>query len=266
MKYFEGKHIWIVGASSGLGEGLTHFLSDVDCTLILSARREEELHRVKDANRGRKAKFVIAPLDLTNPEMIDACVADVERQLGYIDILVQSGGISQRDTVLRTSMEVQRKIMEVNYFGAIHLSRAVLPKMVERKSGLHVVVTSAVGIISTPYRSGYSASKHALHGFFDALRAEQHQNNVKVTLLCPGYVHTNISYNALMGDGSQQLKLDNAQANGLSVDEFCKIATKAIAAEKEEVYIGGFKEVMGIYVKRFFPSLFSRIVRKIAVT
>ncbi|MBU2914895.1 MULTISPECIES: SDR family oxidoreductase [Reichenbachiella] len=266
MKYFEGKHIWIVGASSGLGEGLTHFLSDVDCTLVLSARREEELIRVREANKDKKAKFVIAPLDLAQPERIDQCVAEVEEQIGYIDIMIQSGGISQRDTVLNTSMEVQRQIMEVNYFGAIHLSRAVLPKMVERQSGMHVVVTSAVGIISTPFRSGYSASKHALHGFYDALRAEQHQNNVKVTLLCPGYVHTNISYNALMGDGSQQQKLDNAQANGLSVEQFCEIATKAIAAEKEEVYIGGFKEVMGIYVKRFFPGLFSRIVRKIAVT
>ncbi|UXP32177.1 SDR family oxidoreductase [Reichenbachiella agarivorans] len=266
MRYFEGKNIWIVGASSGLGEGLATFLSDIDCTLILSSRRVEELERVKKHNEGKKASIEIAPLDLANPAQIDSCVQEVENRVGHIDILVQSGGISQRDTVLKTSMDVQRKIMEVNYFGAIHLSRAVLPKMVKRQSGLHVVVTSAVGIISTPFRSGYSASKHALHGFYDAMRAEHHQDNVKVTLLCPGYVHTNISYNALMGDGSQQQKLDNAQANGLSVAQFCKIATKAIAAEKEEVYIGGFKEVMGIYVKRFFPSLFSRIVRKIAVT
>ncbi|MCV9385245.1 SDR family oxidoreductase [Reichenbachiella ulvae] len=266
MKYFENKNIWVVGASSGLGEGLTNYLADTDCTLILSSRREEELLRVKEANKGKKAKFEIVPLDLAIPEQIDQRVAEVEEKLGHVDIIVQSGGISQRDTVLNTSMEVQRKLMEVNYFGAIHLSRAVLPKMVERKSGMHVVITSAVGIISTPFRSGYSASKHALHGFYDALRAEQHQNNVKVTLLCPGYVHTNISYNALMGDGSQQQKLDNAQANGLSVEEFAKIAAKAIAKEKEEVYIGGFKEVMGIYVKRFFPGLFSRIVRKIAVT
>lgn len=263
---FEGKNIWIVGASSGLGEGLVNHWADYDCTLILSSRREEELLRVEKANEGKKAKFEIVPMDLANPGQIDDCVQRVEEKLGHVDIVVQSGGISQRDTVLKTSMEVQRKLMEVNYFGAIHLSRALLPKMVERQTGMHVVITSAVGIISTPFRSGYSASKHALHGFYDAMRAEHHQDNIKVTLLCPGYVHTNISYNALMGDGSQQQKLDNAQANGLSVEEFAKIASNAIAKKKEEVYIGGFKEVMGIYVKRFFPSLFSRIVRKIAVT
>ncbi|MGL1886967.1 MAG: SDR family NAD(P)-dependent oxidoreductase [Reichenbachiella sp.] len=266
MRHFEKKNIWIIGASSGLGEGLTNFLSDFDCTLILSARRVEELNRVKDANAGKKAKFEVFPLDLASPDQIEQCVKEVESKLGHIDILVQSGGISQRDSVLNTSMEVQRKLMEVNYFGLIHLSKLVLPKMVERKSGHHVVMTSAVGIISTPFRSGYSASKHALHGYFDALRAEHHQHNVKVTLVCAGYVNTNISYNALMGDGSKQNKLDNAQANGLTVDQFSKIAIKAIAAEKEEVYIGGFKEVAGIYVKRFFPGLFSRIVRKIAVT
>lgn len=266
MKCFEHKNIWIVGASSGLGEGLTNYLSDIDCTLILSSRREDELLRVREANEGKKAKFEIFPLDLAKPSQIEQCVTDVESKLGHIDILIQSGGISQRDTVLNTSMEVQRRIMEVNYFGLIHLTSLVLPKMVERRSGQHVVITSAVGIISTPFRSGYSASKHALHGYFDALRAEHHKDNIQVTLLCPGYVHTNISYNALMGDGKKQEKLDTAQANGLSVDEFSKIAVKAIARQKEEVYIGGLREIMGIYIKRFFPSLFSRIIRKTVVT
>jgi len=243
MKHFENKNIWIVGASSGLGEGLTNYLSAIDCTLILSSRREEELIRVSNDNKGKKAKFEIFPMDLANSTQIEECVKAVESKLGHIDILIQSGGISQRDTILNTSMEVQRRIMEVNYFGLIHLTSLVLPN-----------------------RSGYSASKHALHGYFDAMRAEHHQHNIDVTLLCPGYVHTNISYNALMGNGEKQEKLDSAQANGLNVQQFSEIAVKAIAKKKEEVYIGGMREVMGIYLKRFFPSIFSRIIRKTAVT
>ncbi len=138
--------------------------------------------------------------------------------------------------------------------------------MVAQKSGHQVVITSAVGIISTPLRSGYCASKHALHGFFDSLRAEHHDDNISVTMILPGYVNTKISYNALVGDGSKQNKMDAAQAAGLTVDQFIPKALKVIAKKKEESYIGGFKEVMGIYVKRFFPTLFSRLVRKVNVT
>jgi len=129
-----------------------------------------------------------------------------------------------------------------------------------------VVVTSAVGIISTPKRSAYSASKHALHGFYDALRAEHHDDDISVTIICPGYVHTNISYNALMGDGSKQDKLDNAQANGLSPVYTAKKIISSIEKGRQEVYIGGFKELLGIYMKRFFPYLYSIAVRKMSVT
>ena len=163
-------------------------------------------------------------------------------------------------------MEVDRRIMEVNYFGSIALSRYLLPEMVKRKSGQHVVISSAVGIVSTPLRAGYSASKHALHGWYDALRSEHHDDNIRITLICPGYVHTKLSYNALMGDGREQNLLDKAQQNGLTPAYFSKKAIRAILKEKQEVYIGGFIENLGIYVKRFIPGLFSIMVRKIKST
>lgn len=266
MKYFEHKTIWITGASSGIGEGFVNHLSSFNCQIIISARRLDELERVKKANADKPAEIFIQVLDLANPNQIGEAVKTVEDQHGAIDLVIHSGGISQRDKVIDTSMAVQRSIMEVNYFGTIDLAAQILPKMVKQNSGHQVVVTSAVGIISTPLRSGYSASKHALHGFFDSLRAEHYKDNIEVTLICPGYVNTRISYNALVGDGSAQNTLDAAQAAGLTVDQFIPKALRAIANKKEEVYIGGFKEVMGIYVKRFFPSLFSRIVRKINVT
>lgn len=266
MNYFENKIIWITGSSSGIGEGFVNHLSNVDCKLVISARRKEELERVKNANANAKADILIYPMDLTQADQISTAVAQVKSEVGDVDLVIHSGGISQRDLVLDTSMEVQRQIMEVNYFGTIDLARQLLPGMVNKQSGHHVVITSAVGIISTPLRSGYCASKHALHGFFDSLRAEHYKDNVDVTLICPGYVNTKISYNALLGDGAKQNTLDEAQANGLTVDQFAIKALKAIAQRKEEVYIGGLKEVMGIYMKRFFPGVFSKIVRKVNVT
>lgn len=266
MKYFENKTIWITGASSGIGEGFVNHLSEFDCTIIISARRQSELERVKQANASKPAKLVIKPLDLTSPEQIQSVCEEVIKEFEAVDLVFHSGGISQRDKVIDTTMDVQRQIMEVNYFGTIDLAARVLPAMVKKQFGHQIVITSAVGIISTPLRSGYSASKHALHGFFDSLRSEHHQDNIHVTLICPGYVKTQISYNALLGDGNKQNTMDAGQASGLTVDQFTVKALKAIAAQKEEVYIGGFKEVAGIYVKRFFPGLFSRIVRKVNVT
>lgn len=255
----------ITGASSGIGEALAYETSKLGAKLILSARRREELERVK-ANCANPNDVNIIPLDLADSFAISQKAKEAESIYGYVDILMNCGGISQRDKVLNTNIDVDRKIMEVNYFGTIALSKALLPKMVERKSGHQVTITSVVGIISTPLRSAYSASKHALHGFYDALRAEHHADGLKVTLVVPGFVRTQISMNALMGDGSKQNKMDDAQDGGLSPEECALKIISAIEKNKEEVYIGGLKEVSGIYVKRFFPGIFSKIVRKIAVT
>ncbi|MGB3465709.1 MAG: SDR family oxidoreductase [Cyclobacteriaceae bacterium] len=267
MSINENNVIWITGASSGIGEALALELSKKPVKLILSARRESELLRVRDSClETGKAQIMVLPLDLADAESLPDKTKEAEYLFGKVDILINNGGISQRDMIINTSMEVDRKLMEVNYFGSIALSKYLLPKMVERKSGHHVIVTSAVGIISTPKRSAYSASKHALHGFYDALRAEHHLDNIKVTIVCPGYVKTNISYNALMGNGKRQNKLDNAQANGLTSEYTAKKIIAAINQEKQEVYIGGFKEKLGIYMKRFFPYIYSVAVRKMAVT
>ena len=255
----------LTGASSGIGEALAYELDRKGARLILSARRAEELERVR-SNCRQPAAIHLLTLDLADSSAIEKKARDAEAFFGHVDVLIHCGGISQRDRAINTKLEVDRRLMEVNYFGTIALTKALLPKMIERKAGHQVIITSAVGIVSTPFRSSYAASKHALHGFYDALRAEHHEDHLKVSIILPGYVKTKISFNALMGDGTPQNKMDNAQDKGLSAESCAKKIIKAIEHDKEEVYIGGLKEVMGIYVKRFFPGLFSRIVRKAAVT
>lgn len=264
---FKDKVVWITGASSGIGEALALALASEGSKLILSSRRQKELEIIKDKCLNiRNIYITILILDLADSETLKAKVKEAESIYGHIDILINNGGVSQRETIINTNISVQRRIMEINYFGAIALSQYVLPKMIERKSGHHVVISSATGIISTPLRAGYAASKHALHGWYDSLRAECHDDNIKVTLICPGYVRTNISYNALTGYGEKYNQMDDAQDKGMTAKKVAEIILKSIKKEKQEVYIGGFLEKMAIYIKRFFPLFFSIVIRKIKVT
>jgi short-subunit dehydrogenase len=261
----QNKVVWLTGASSGIGEALVYELAKKNVRLILSARRKEELERVKgNCPRESQPGIRILPLDLTESSTLKLSTEAAIQIFGHVDILINNGGISQRSLVRETSIEVDRRLMEVNYFGAVSLTKYLIPHFTKRRGGHFVTVSSLTGKFGTPYRSGYAASKHALHGFFDAVRAEHYADNIKVTMICPGFIHTPITFSALTGDGSVLNKMDEAQFKGKPADWCARKIIKAIEGYKEEVYIGG-REVWGAYVKRFFPTLFSRIIRNVAV-
>ena len=269
MGNLNGKVVWLTGASSGIGEALAYVLTKEGAKLVLSARREDELKRVKNdlvKNYAiAESDIFILPLDLVDINSFSDKRNQVFHQFGQIDVLINNGGISQRSLAKETSIEVDRKLFKVNFFGTVALTKIVLVDMLRQKSGHLVSVTSAVGKFGSPWRSGYSASKHALHGFFDSLRAEVFADNVNVLLVCPGFIQTNVSRNALTGTGVQLGTMDEATAKGLTAAECAEGIVKAIKSGKEEVVIGGFKENLGIWMKRFFPSVFSIMVRKMAV-
>jgi len=265
MKEMNNKVIWLTGASSGIGEALAYELAVKGARLILSARRKEELERVKgncpsDAQTGIR----ILPLDLSQPETLKLSTDAAIQLFGHVDILINNGGISQRSQVAVTQLSVDRRIMEVNFFGAVALTKYLLPHFIARKQGHYVNVTSITGKFGTPYRSAYAASKHALHGFFDAVRAEHFRDNIHVTMICPGFIRTPITLSALTADGTPLNKMDEAQYKGRPADWCAKKIVRAIVAQKEEVYIGGI-EVLMVYMKRFFPWFFSILIRKVAV-
>jgi dehydrogenase/reductase SDR family protein 7B len=262
---FQNKVIWITGASSGIGRALAIELSNQDALLIISARSKVALEVVKKSCKNPSNVWVL-PLDLEVHSSFIKITATAIQIFGRIDILVNNGGISQRSLAIETNISVDKRIMEVNYTGTVALTKTILPHFIENKKGQFVVTTSMVGLIGTPLRSSYAASKHALHGFFDSLRAEVYDYNIAVTLICPGFVSTNISMNALTGDGTSQQKMDTATANGISPERFAKLMAKAIYSKKEETYIAGFKEKLGVYVKRWFPRVFSVMIRKLKVT
>lgn len=259
------KIIWITGASSGIGKSLAIELSKLDTKLILSSRNEGTLNDVKN-QCDHSENIAILPIDLEKYDDFDKTVATAISLFGKIDILVNNGGISQRALTIDTDLNVDKRIMDINFMGTLALTKALLPHFIANNSGHYVTVTSVVGKVATPLRSTYSASKHALHGFFDSLRAEVYKHNIAVTLILPGYVQTNISMNAVIGDGSKQNSMDTATANGVPADEFARRMIRVIKKRKNEAVIGGSKETGSVYLKRFFPSLLAKVVRKVNVT
>ncbi|TCC93290.1 SDR family oxidoreductase [Pedobacter frigiditerrae] len=258
------KIVWITGASSGIGEALVYSYNSLGAKLIISSRNRDELLRVK-SNCTDNINIHILPLDLEENESLPSKADEAIRIFGRIDILINSGGISQRSLALETDLKTEQRFLDINFWGTVILSKAILPQMIAQNSGSIVCVSSLVGKFGTRYRSAYAASKHALHGYFDSLRIELDNSNIQIMLACPGFIRTNVTINALTADGSTQGTMDDAQENGMSPEECAKQMIKAINAKKEEVYIGR-KETKGVLLKRFFPKLFSKIIRKAKVT
>jgi short-subunit dehydrogenase len=259
---FTGKTVWVIGASSGIGKALSMDFAKLKATLVLSSRNVNELELVKKNCLEYTEHCSVIPMDLEDNDNYNPLVAKVIEEYKSIDYLIVNGGISQRSLIHETPLKIDRRLMEVNYFGNIAITKAVLPVMMAQKSGHIVVVSSIVGKFGFPLRSAYSASKHALHGFYETLRAEHQKDNIKVTIAMPGRIRTNISYNALTKDGSQHQQLDSGQAKGISVESCSGQIIKAMKREKKEVLIGG-KEIFMVGIRKYLPFLFYIFAKKI---
>jgi dehydrogenase/reductase SDR family member 7B len=262
QKYFEGKVIWITGASSGIGEALAVLLSGYNTQLILSSNQDEELLKVKSWLRLKPEDVYVLPLDLNEPETLEGKAKEALKAFGHIDILINNGGISQRSMVMETSIETDRKIMEINFFSGVILTKCIMPSMLARGSGHIVAVSSITGKFGFPLRSAYSASKHAIYGFYESLGAEYYDQGIRSTIVCPGRVRTNISVEALGPDGKPQKVMDRGQEKGVSAESCAVDIINGIRKNKRDIYTGGSSVVM-VYIKRYWPWLAYRQVRKI---
>lgn len=262
QKYFKGKVIWITGASSGIGEALAIQLSAFNTRLILSSNQDEELMRVKSVLRLKPEDVYILPLDLNEPDSLEDKAKEALKAFGHIDILINNGGISQRSMVMETSIETDRKIMEINYFSGVILTKCIMPSMLARGSGHIVAVSSITGKFGFPLRSAYSASKHAIYGFYESLGAEYYDQGIRSTIVCPGRVRTNISLSALGPDGKPQDIMDRGQEKGVTPESCAMDIINGIRKNKRDVYTGGSSVVM-VYIKRYLPWLAYRLIRNI---
>ena len=250
MQGFENKVIWVTGASSGIGEGIVRKLASLGAKLILSARNLETLELIRKS-LPNPSNHLCLPLDLENSSNFQDLANQVIEKYSKIDYLINNGGLSQRSEAWETPMEIDRRIMEINYFGNIALTKTVLPIMQKQQSGHIVVISSIAGKFGFFLRSAYSASKHALQGFYESVLLEEEKNNIHVTIAYPGKINTNISVNALNSSGSSHGVMEDC------VNELIK----AVLTKKKEILIGN-KEIKAVTLKRFFPALFWKVIRK----
>ena len=259
---FLNKVVWITGASSGIGEALAYAFAAEGAQLVLSARREEELNRVAKAC----GNAYVLPFDMLSIAEHADRVQDVINTYGRIDYLILNAGVSQRSFVKDTTFDVYRRLFEVNFFSIVSLTQAVLPVFTAQQSGVFVPIASVAGRISTPRRAAYGATKHALIGFFDSVRAEVFNDGIRVTTVLPGYIKTNISLHAMNEKGEAYGKMDPNQAKGLDPNFTAQKILQAVLAGKNEFFVGGFLEGFGLFMKRFFPSIVPFMLRKIKNT
>lgn len=264
--FFEGKIVWITGASSGIGESIAKELKGSGANLILSARRIDELARVRDEAGWTEENSLLLPLNLEDYHSLENLPEQVITKFGKVDVLINNGGISQRSLAHETSISAYESILKVNFLGNIALTLALLSHFRERKKGWVVSISSVAGKFGVPLRSGYSATKFALTGFYEALRAENKQANLKVLLVYPGFVKTKISENALSGNGVRHGKMDQAILKGIDPKECAIEILNAIVSEKKEVIIAGPKEKFGIFLHKYFPNIFASFIAKTKVT
>ncbi|CAO2643444.1 Dehydrogenase/reductase SDR family member 7B [Lemmus lemmus] len=254
----------VTGATSGLGTECARVFHAAGAKLVLCGRNVEALEALTSelagSRQGQTYKPYTVTFDLTDPGAIAAAATKILQCFGYVDILINNAGVSYRGTISDTILDVDRKVMEINYFGPVALTKALLPSMVKRKQGHIVAISSIQGKISIPFRSAYAASKHATQAFFDCLRAEMEQDGIEVTVISPGYIYTNLSVNAVTADGSRYGALDKNTAQGRSPAEVAKDVLAAVGKKRKDVILTDLLPFLGVYLRTLAPGIFFRIM------
>lgn len=256
--------VWITGASSGLGKALAAECAARGAQVVLTARRYDELEAVRQT-LPHPERHLSIKLDITDESQVRHAHEQVVVEKGRIDWLINNAGLSQRALISETTMQTERAIMEVDYFSQVFLTKTVLPTFLKQKSGRIAYVSSIAGLLGTQYRATYSAAKAAIHMWANSLRAEVAADGVGVSVIFPGFVKTNVSLNALNGEGKPQGYQDEAIENGLDPAEFAKLTVQALLDGEEYIVVGGAKEKLGVFISRLSPKILYRMIRKMKV-
>ncbi len=257
---FKDLTIWITGASSGIGEALAVEFAKRGARIILSGRNSKKLEAVKKQCKQSK-KHIVVPFDISDANQATEAYQTVKALAGKIDWLINNAGVSQRSLIMETTEEVERQLMEIDYFAQTRLTRLVLPDMIAQSGGKVVMISSIAGLLGSQYRGAYGAAKAAIHMWANSLRAELHDQGIEVATVFPGFIQTNVSINALTGDGTAQGTMDDATNQGLTATAFAKQVSKALMKGEEYIIIGGQKEKLAMMVNRLSPPKLYKMIR-----
>ncbi|XP_037097504.1 dehydrogenase/reductase SDR family member 7 [Syngnathus acus] len=255
----KGQVVWVTGASSGIGEELAYQLARCGSRLILSARREDELRRVKrlclESSCLKDEDILVLPLDLLERTTHEAKTQAVIEYFGHIDILINNGGRSQRSLFLETSVDVFNALMELNYLGTVSLTKQVLPHMTQRGTGAIVTISSVLGLAGAPLASGYAASKHALQGFFNSLRTELNDYpKILISTVCPGPVQSFITQNAFTEDLHKGVASSADQGHKMPTSRCVSLILAGIANDVKEMWIAQQPFLAFYYAWQYAPT------------
>ncbi|WP_228853466.1 SDR family NAD(P)-dependent oxidoreductase [Aegicerativicinus sediminis] len=255
---FKNKVVWITGASSGIGASLAIQLNQLGATIIASARRSEKLTELKKSCQYPN-QFITLELDITDSNSIKTAINAVEG-LKQLDLVIHNAGIAQKGMVIENEMEIDRQIMETNYFGTVAFTKAIMPKYLDQGHGWFAVVSSFAGVMGIPGRSAYAASKHALHGFFESLQAENMNCNLDVSFVIPGFINTEITAKGLCGNGKPFGRVETSHKLGMTADQCAKDTIKGLMKKRQRIVVGKF-EVYLLSINRISPRLGRLIIK-----
>lgn len=255
---FRGQVVWITGASSGIGAALAVRLAKAGAQVVLSARRIEQLNAVSEVcvAQGSSYQPLVLPLDVTNADAQADAVARVLGKFGRIDMLVLNAGKSQRVVNYNLSTTALRDIVELNFFSVVQMTQLVLPAMIKQHAGHLVLMSSVSGKFGTPLAAGYSASKFALHGYFEAVRAEMEVlNNISVSIVCPGPVESEIGMHA---HKDPTLPPPN-EGQKMSADRAATLMLRGLYHRLPEVWVIYQPILLLTYLCEYMPALYRRL-------
>jgi len=256
--HFENKVVWITGASSGIGAALVSQLSEQGARIILTARNETALNEL---SASCKTETRVLAADLYQSQQLAGLVDQAIGAFGRIDIIIHAAGVSQRSLAEDTEEQVYRSLMEINFFAPVLITRHLMPHFRKNGDGHIVAIGSMAGLMGFPLRTGYSAAKHALKGWFESLQTEHCIPGLQITIIHPGRIRTPISMSALTGDGSPHLKMDKGQLNGIPLNICVDRIVKAIATKRRRLIIAGGERILW-WLWFFIPNLYYSIARK----
>ena len=258
MDFWIRKRVWIIGASSGIGEGLVKTLAEKGARLVISARNESKLLELESTFSF--AEIEILTMDVENHASLAEKTQEAWQVFDSLDYVFLNAGMSVRDLVQDSRLDVERKIMDINFWGPVSITKELLKKK-NTGNNLHLVLTSSLsGKYGVPKLAAYAASKHAIQGYFDSLRAETFGSGLFIHIVIPGFIRTNITIDGLRGDGSKSGKMQNALAEGMDPEVCAMGILRGLERGKEEFIVGG-SERFTVVFNRFFPSLMKKLIR-----
>ncbi len=257
---FKDKVVAITGAASGIGLALARKFAAQGAVIALVDMDKEALDRRAQEFESDGRQALAVACDVTDQAMCASAMAAIIREFGGIDVLVNNAGITQRSRFTDTRVDVYRKVMEVNFFGSLYCTKAAIDSLIERR-GMIIVNESVAGLTPLVGRTGYSASKHALHGLFTSLRCELRHKGVHVLIVCPGFIKTNLQTRALGADG-QVTDRPQSRIGGQDTPESAAAEIYTAAARKKHLLILTFMGKLGYWVSRVAPVFYEKMMTK----